>query len=220
MIVLESQIEKCKIFSFPREIFKGRIETVNTLKEAEKAVTFLNKQKLLGLDTETRPVFRKNAHPKKVALLQVATENICFLFRLNYIGLPPILVELLSSDNHLKVGLSFHDDIRMLHMRTEFQMGKWIDLQKMARELGLADQSLQKLYANVFHRFISKSQRLSNWEAETLTETQKRYAATDAWACLNLYNKFQEMKQTREYIIKERIPRNNLIDKFIKDFIQ
>jgi len=220
MVILESQIDKHRISDFSRETFEGRIEVVDTLREAEKAVEFLNKQKFLGLDTETKPVFRKNTSPKKVALLQIATENICFLFRLNYIGLPPALIDLLSSDAHMKVGLSFHDDIRALRMRGDFQMGKWIDLQRMARELGIMDQSLQKIYANVFHRFISKSQRLSNWEVDVLTDAQKKYAATDAWACLNLYNKFQELKRSHDYVIKEKISTSLLIDRFIADILQ
>lgn len=220
MLVLESQIDKSKISSFARILFPGHIELVNTLKEAEKAVKFLEKQELLGLDTETKPVFKKNSSPRKVALLQISTLRVCFLFRLNYIGIPQPLIELLSSDKQLKVGLSLHDDIRLLQKWADFKMGKWVDLQNISKEMGLVDQSLQKLYANVFHQYISKSQRLSNWEADVLTEAQQKYAATDAWACVKLYGKFQELKRTRNYVIKEKNSQKLLIDRFIKDFIQ
>ena len=61
------------------------------------------------------------------------------------------------------------------------------------------DKSLQKIYGILFSEKISKSQRLSNWEADVLTDAQKQYAATDAWACLNIYHLLEELKRTGNY---------------------
>ena len=36
---------------------------------------------------------------------------------------------------------------------------------------------------------VSKTQQLSNWEAEALSEAQQMYAATDAWVCREMYLK-------------------------------
>ena len=83
-----------------------------------------------------------------------------------------------------------------------------IELQEYVRAFGIQDKSLQKIYAILFGEKISKSQRLSNWEAETLTEPQKLYAATDAWACLNIYNKLQELKRTGDFEIEAN---NNVV---------
>ena len=156
--------------------------------------------KLLGFDTETRPTFRKGEHHKP-ALLQVASDDFCFLFRLNHISRIDAIVKLFANPRITKVGLSIKDDIHALHRYAEFEPAACVELQRMAVDLGIADQSLQKLYANIFGKRISKNAQLSNWEADVLTEAQKTYAATDAVCCLHLYRKFLEMAETRNYKI-------------------
>ena len=154
---------------------------------------------MIGMDTETRPAF-KRGEMHKVALLQMATEDICFLFRLNQIGLPEALVELLSDQDVLKLGLSLHDDFTMLRRRnSQVKPAGYIDLQDYVKGMGIEDLSLQKLYANVFGRRISKSARLSNWEADVLTEAQKVYAATDAVTCIQLYKELKTLKENGDY---------------------
>lgn len=219
LIQIQSTVDKEYIQTLPRVLFDGRIEVINSLREVDSAVRFLKKQPILGLDTETRPNFSKNTN-YKVSLLQVSTLNICFLFRLNFIGLPDSLVQLLSNDTPLKVGLSFQDDVRMLRQRSEnLKMGKFVELQKLASEFGIADKSLQKLYANLFHKRISKNQQLSNWNADILSEPQKRYAATDAWACIRLYNIFQKMKRHHNFIVASTVSLDKLIDEVIHDML-
>jgi len=168
------------------------------------------------LDTETRPNFKKNSE-HKVALLQVSTLEICFLFRLNFIDLPFEILELLSDDSIMKVGLSFQDDLRAMHKRAQFKMGQYVELQKFVGEFGITDKSLQKLYANFFHLRISKGQRLSNWEADVLSESQKRYAATDAWACVKIYNYLEELKRTHDYSVVSAVSELKMVDSVVKD---
>lgn len=175
-------------------LFPGRIEVIISESEAKRAVKFLLKQPLLGFDTETRPSF-KVGRQYLVALLQVCSGDVCFLFRLNRIGLPKCLLALLEDKKITKVGLSWHDDLHSLKQRQEFQVGTFIDIQSIAGQMGIVDQSLQKLYANIFGKKISKGQQLSNWEADNLTESQKLYAATDAWACIQLYKEMLRMKE-------------------------
>ena len=134
-----------------------------------------------------------------VALLQVATPDTCFLFRLNQIGLPACVIHLLSEKTPQKIGLSLNDDWTQLRRRIDFKPSNYVELQDYVKQLGIADMSLQKLYANLFGQKISKNQRLSNWEADVLTEAQKRYAATDAWACLNLFDEINRLLTTRDY---------------------
>ena len=136
-----------------------------------------------------------------MALLQVSTPDICFLFRLNYTNISPAIVYLLEATSVLKVGLSLHDDIISLKRRKMFQPGYFFDLQEHVSEIGIEDRSLQKLYANLFGLKISKSQQLSNWEADVLTQKQKLYAATDAWACIQLYNELLRLKHTGDYLL-------------------
>jgi ribonuclease D len=133
-------------------------------------------------------------------LLQIATTDTCFLFRLNRIGMPVSLQDFLISDV-LKIGLSLKDDFMVLRRRRDVhaEEGNWIELQDYVKRFGIEDRSLQKIFANLFEQKISKAQRLSNWEAETLTESQINYAATDAWACVEIYNCLAEMEQTGNY---------------------
>jgi ribonuclease D len=178
--------------------FEGRIIVILTSGETEKAVRYLLAQPMLGLDTETKPSF-KRGQQNTVALLQVATEDTCFLFRLNHTGMTPALKRLLEDTTVKKIGLSWHDDLNALHRLDKFNAGTFIDIQTYVRELGIEDQSLQKLYANLFERKISKRQQLSNWEADVLNDKQKLYAATDAWACLQLYKELTRLLTTKDY---------------------
>lgn len=196
--ILYNKFDKKGISELPVAKFEGRIFVVNTTEEAAKAVDFLLTHSILGIDTETRPSFKKG-RIHEVALLQVSTHEICFLFRLNLIGMCAPVIRLLEDTSIPKIGLSLHDDIFMLHRRGDFTPGHFIDLQKHVGEVGVEDLSLQKLYANFFHQKISKSARLSNWEADILSDKQKVYAATDAWACIMIYEELCRLEETGEY---------------------
>ncbi len=198
MLYLQEKFDKKDLQNLPRVVFPGRIVTVLTESEAGRAVSFLLDQPLLGFDTETRPVFRKGVtHP--VALLQVATPSLCFLFRLCRTGLTASIVRLLEDRNITKVGLSLKDDFLNLHRLRPFRTGTFIELQQEVRDLGILDQSLQKIYANLFGQKIFKGQQLTNWEADVLTEAQQQYAAIDAWACINIHERIRELKLTQNF---------------------
>lgn len=191
--------DKTFIPNLPRYAFEGKIYVIQSANEAERAVEVLRQSPILGIDTETRPTFKKGVS-HKVALLQVANEQLCFLFRMNEIGFLPCMADLLADPKVLKVGLSLKDDFLMLKRRdTSFRPGGYIDLQNYVKQMGIEDMSLQKLYANVFHKRISKSAQLSNWEADVLTDAQKVYAATDAYTCIQLYKELESLKRNNEY---------------------
>lgn len=191
--------DKTFITPLPRFAFEGRIIVIQSESEARRAVEYLRQSPILGIDTETRPTF-KRGESHKVALLQIANEEICFLFRLNEIGFLPCLIELLSDSNVLKIGLSLQDDFMMLRRRQpDFKPANCIDLQDYVKQMGIEDMSLQKLYANVFHMRISKAARLSNWEADVLTDSQKVYAATDAITCIQLYKELHALNESKSF---------------------
>ena len=196
---IRNTITKAEIAQMPKVLFEGRVFVIYTEAETDKAVEYLMTQQIVGVDTETRPSFKRGM-THKVALLQIATADTCFLFRLNRIGMPESLQNFLMSDV-LKIGLSLKDDFMVLRRRKDVpaEEGNWIELQDYVGRFGIDDRSLQKIYANLFGHKISKSQRLSNWEAETLSESQIRYAATDAWACVEIYKCLEEMERTGEY---------------------
>ena len=190
--------DKQRIPDLPKVLFEGRIVVILTESEAQKAVDYLLSQPILGVDTETRPSFKKG-RANKVALLQVASHEVCFLFRLNQLGISPAVKRLLEDKIVPKIGLSWHDDLNMLHKSGEFETGYFIDLQNHVREIGVEDLSLQKLYANFFGQKISKRERLTNWEADILNDKQKQYAATEAWACIMLYEELMRLEETGDY---------------------
>jgi ribonuclease D len=198
MKTIYNKFDKAKIAALPRVLFKGRIVVVLTERDADKAVRYLLSQPILGVDTETRPSFKKG-ETHQVALLQVSSYDVCFLFRLNQLGMSPSVKRLLEDTRVPKIGLSLRDDLLSLHKLADFNAGYFIDLQDHMREIGVEDLSLQKLYANFFAQKISKREQLTNWEADILQDKQKLYAATDAWSCIMLYEELQRLEQTGDY---------------------
>lgn len=180
-------ITKLQIAELPIEKFEGEIIIVDKLSQVQSSIDFLKKHAIIGFDTETKPSF-KRGQTHKVALMQLSTEDVCFLFRLNKIGFPKELNEVLCSQEIVKIGLSLGDDFSAIHKRSDEKPKNFIDLQGFVDKYDIDDNSLQKIYAIIFGKKISKNQRLSNWEADTLSEAQKAYAAIDAWACLKIYN--------------------------------
>ena len=201
-MIINQSINKEQLKQLPRAKFPGAIELIQTKASALKALEYLNKHSVLGIDSETRPAFVKG-QSYKVALLQISSDEICYLFRLNMIGFIQPLIDLLENPNIIKVGLSLRDDFMMLNKRAALKQKNCIDLQDYVNQFNIKDKSLQKIYALLFKEKISKSQRLTNWEAKELTDAQKKYAAIDAWSCLKIYNLLEELKESGNYTIAE-----------------
>ena len=136
--IIYNKFDKKAIATLPTVVFPGKTVVVMSESEAERAVDFLLSNSILGIDTETRPSFKKG-ETHKVSLLQVATHTVCFLFRLNYIGITPSILRLLENQEVPMIGLSLHDDILSLRKRTDFKPGLFIDLQDMVGEIGIED---------------------------------------------------------------------------------
>lgn len=181
-------IPKEDIANLEKASFDGRIILVQSKDEAKKAISYLSKCQIVGIDTESKPSFKKGGK-NRISLLQISTEECCFLFRLNIIGITSDIISFFENEKICKVGLSLKDDFMMLHKIAKFEPKGFIDIQSIIEDYGIGDKSLQKIYAILFGKKISKSQRLSNWEADVLSDAQKRYASTDAWASLRIYNR-------------------------------
>lgn len=180
-------ISKDTVAELPVVDYKGDITLVDTPEKAREAIRDLTQARVVGFDTETRPSFQRG-RTHNVALMQLSTETHCYLFRLNKLGISEPLKEFLQDPEIIKIGLSVHDDFSVMRRMTpDLDPAGFIDLQEYVKYFHINDISLQKIYAIVFSEKISKQQRLTNWEAENLTENQQKYAALDAWACLRLY---------------------------------
>lgn len=188
------KITKEEINALPVAQFNGEITVVDNALAVEEAVAELRKHSMVGIDTETKPSFVKG-RMNKVSLVQVSTLDRCFLFRLNKIDFPPALEEFLKDKSVKKIGLALRDDMAGLNKHHKFKPANTTDLQNIVKDYGILELGLQKIYAIVFGEKISKSQQLSNWENPVLTEPQRRYASTDAWACLKIYRRLKDEKR-------------------------
>lgn len=187
-----NKIEKSTISTLPPCDITGEIIVIDRPEDVAAAIDDLKQCPLIGFDTETRPSFRRG-ESNTISLLQLATDRRAYLFRLKKIGHNQQLKELLESEEHMKVGLSVHDDFHSLNRWMPCRPKNFIELQKYVKAFGIEEMSLQKIYAIVFNQKISKRQQLSNWEAEELTPAQQQYAAIDAWACRNIYYRLQSI---------------------------
>ena len=179
-------IDKQAVNQMPVVDFPGRIHIINDATQIERAVATLRQWDAVGFDTETRPCFKRGER-HHIALLQLSTHSDAYLFRLNKTGVTPTLRHYLEDKRCTKVGLSITDDFHQIAGICNCQPEGFIELQQMVKRYQIADMSLQKIYAILFQQKISKKQQLTNWEATQLTESQQRYAAIDAWACLRIY---------------------------------
>ncbi len=170
----------------PAVEFRGEIRIVEHERDIAAACKTLAEQPVIGFDTETRPSFRPGG-TTRVSLLQLSTPTVCYLFRLNRIPLAKPILQLLENKQVLKIGADVAGDLRSLRQIRHFRDGGFVDLQGIAPEWGIGEKSLRKLSAIVLGKRVSKAQRLSNWEAATLTDKQQLYAATDAWVCTRIY---------------------------------
>ena len=186
-------IDKVAIQTLPVTFFEGEVIVVDKPEMVADAAAYLRQHTVLGVDTEARPSFKRGVH-YPTALVQIATLERCYLFRLTHVGLPVEIAEIFANPDICKVGLAFKDDITGLRRRRDFKPANCVDLQSMVCKYGIMELGLQKIFAIIFGKKISKSQQLTNWENSHLTPEQARYASTDAWATLSIYLALQQVK--------------------------
>ena len=198
--ITPKDIEKLEYASFP-----GKIQVIDSVgADFNRAIVYLRSQKIIGFDTETRPCFSADQPRYGVALLQLSGPEKAFLFRVNKIGMHRRLCNLLANPKILKIGAAVHDDIRGLQKHRYFVPEGFVDLQKIVWEWGIRDKAVKKMAAIILGYRISKTQQLSNWEAEQLSDSQCKYAATDAWVCREMYLKLMRSEKN-PLVIEENV---------------
>ncbi len=184
-----------EINALPLSAFDGNVTVIQDKESLPHAFAEIAKHKLVGFDTETKPVFVKGVR-HNVALMQVALPERVFLIRIKFTGVTDEIVRFLENDKVLKVGVGVRDDIKALQALRKFTPSGFVELADMARNAGLEVESVKKLTALLLGFRISKSAQTSNWEAEKLDAKQVSYAATDAWVCLKIYEKLTDPRLT------------------------
>ncbi|MBO5877956.1 MAG: 3'-5' exonuclease domain-containing protein 2 [Alistipes sp.] len=204
MALYQSTITNEQTAELPSARFDGHIIVVEREDQIENMCRDLSAQSIIGFDTETRPSFKAGVS-NKVALLQLSTHQRCYLIRLCRTKLHNAILKILSNPNIIKIGADVAGDLRSLHALRHFHERGFIDLQHIASAWGIEEKSLRKMSAIVLGQRVSKAQRLSNWEASTLTPQQQMYAATDAWVCISIYEHLLKSEPLTEPKIEEVI---------------
>ena len=207
-------IDKAAIQTLPVTFFEGEVIVVDKPEMVADAAAYLRQHTVLGVDTEARPSFKRGVH-YPTALVQIATLERCYLFRLTHVGLPVEIAEIFANPDICKVGLAFKDDITGLRRRRDFKPANCVDLQSMVCKYGIMELGLQKIFAIIFGKKISKSQQLTNWENSHLTLEQARYASTDAWATLSIYLALQQVQPLSKRAVEalKRVEREKQIQR-------
>lgn len=184
------EITKAEVNELPVEKFTGKIVLVTQKEQVKQAIAEISQYKVVGFDTESKPAFQKGEY-NPVSLLQIAVSDVVYLFRINMTGFTEELVSLFSDPDILKVGISIRDDIKELLKLAHFEPQGILELNTVAGELGVKHAGVRSLSAIFLEIRISKTQQTTNWERKDLNEKQLRYAATDAWVCLEIYKKLE-----------------------------
>ncbi|MEN8155944.1 MAG: 3'-5' exonuclease [Bacteroidota bacterium] len=183
----QNEITKEEVSQLALIQFEGPITLIQSEADFEAEIDIIAAHPVLGFDTETRPSFKKGkVYP--TSIIQLSTKEHAWLIRVSRLGYPKKLLDILSNDQVIKVGTGLTDDIRRMRADFKFEPGGFLDLQRYVEAFRIGEKGLKKLSAIVLGKRISKSQQVSNWDADLLTEAQLRYAATDAWVCLEIYN--------------------------------
>ncbi len=189
--MFQNEISKEEVAGLELIQYEGPIYVIDSMEAFEEEIRHIARQPVLGFDTETRPSFKKGkVYP--TSLIQIASLERAWILRVNRLGYPRELLELLSGENPLKIGLGLQDDLRRLRSDFKFEPRGFLDLQQYVQAFRIDEKGLKKISGIVLNRRISKSQQVSNWDAEVLSEAQLRYAATDAWICLKIYNSLRD----------------------------
>ncbi len=187
----QSEISKEEVAALELIQFEGSICVIDSMEVFEQEIERIEREPVLGFDTETRPSFKKGkVYP--TSLIQISSLEQAWILRVNRIGYPKRLLELLSGEIPLKIGLGLQDDLRRLRADFQFEPHGFLDLQNYVEAFRIDEKGLKKISGIVLNRRISKSQQVSNWDADELSEAQLRYAATDAWICLMIYNSLRD----------------------------
>jgi ribonuclease D len=192
---LRTRITKSEINDLPLGKFEGEIILVDKEDEIIDSIKKIKLERIIGVDTETRPTFKKG-DLNKTALIQIATEKKVYLFRLNKIGFSLLLADIFENPTIKKIGIAILQDMKELSDQFKpFNHNNVIDLNVLCKTLEFENIGARNLTAMLLGFRISKRQQTSNWEANELNENQLRYAATDAWVAKEIYLKLIQSKE-------------------------
>lgn len=189
---MEKEITKEEIDKLPLKRYEGELVVIDDAVLVDAAFEEIMIEKIVGVDTETKPTFQKGVL-NKTSLIQIATSKKVFLFRIHKTGFSQNFIRLFESSSIVKIGIAIVQDFKELKGEySSFEPTSVVDLNVWCKKIGFQNIGAKNLSAMVLGFRISKRQRVSNWELEELSDGQLYYAATDAWICREIYIKLKQ----------------------------
>ena len=185
--ISKEEINRLDLFQF-----EGQIQLVEDEKHFNTVFDKIHQHSFVGFDTETKPSFQKG-EKNYVSLVQIAIPDHVYLLRIHKTGLKNELLSFLENENILKIGVAIRNDARELQHINHFRPAGFLELPDITEKIGIEAKGLRGLAAIILNGRISKAAKITNWEAERLTDKQLSYAATDAWVCLQMYQRLHEL---------------------------
>jgi len=189
-------ISREELIELPIRRYVGSVHVVAGHADLQRAMQDILQESVVGFDTETRPAFRPG-ESYLPSLVQFATASAVYLLQVQQQDLSGPVREVLSSEKIIKVGVSVTDDMRNLKKLFQFDERSVVDLGKVAERNGLKQTGIRNLAGIFLGTRIPKGTKTTNWAARRLTPQQIAYAATDAWACRELYLRFKELEMVQ-----------------------
>jgi len=187
------EISREEMIELPIRRYEGSVHVVAGDPELQRAMQDILQESVVGFDTETRPAFRPG-ESYLPSLVQFATASAVYLLQVQQQDLSGAVREILSSEKIIKVGVSVTDDMHNLKKLFQFDEKSMVDLGKVAERHGLKQTGVRNLAGIFLGTRIPKGTKTTNWAAHSSTPRQIAYAATDAWACRELYLRFKELE--------------------------
>jgi ribonuclease D len=176
----------------------AHVRLVRSAQDAQEALAALLAADVIGFDTESKPTFAKGEVSTGPHLVQLATDELAFLFQtatpagnaLAFTVLQPVL----ASASILKVGFGLGDDVRRLKTKFGIELRNVLDLSTALRRRGEKNPlGARSAVERFFGQRLQKSKRITttNWSLPRLSEKQLQYAADDAHAALKIYRRWK-----------------------------
>jgi ribonuclease D len=189
---IAERISHEEVGNLPVRRYEGPVHIVAAPAELHSAMRDIRKAGVVGFDTETRPAFKRGERYLP-SLVQFATADAVYLLQVQQHDYADAMREIFSSEKITKAGVSVLDDLRNLKKLFEFEERAVVDLGKVASHHGLKQTGVRNLAGIFLGIRLTKGTKTTNWAAPRLTPQQITYAATDAWACRELYLRFRQL---------------------------
>ena len=186
------RVSREEINALPIRRYEGAVSVIASPHELAPAMHDILQESLVGFDTETRPAFRPGeSYPPSLA--QIATARAVYIFQVRHPEIAAAVARMLGEAHIVKAGVGVADDLKSLKKIVAFHEKSVADLGAMVQRHGLKQSGVRNL-AGLFLGFrIPKGTKTSNWARAQLSAQQITYAATDAWACRELYLCFEKL---------------------------